>query len=158
MEVEKILADLCQQKKVTVAVAESLTGGLIGRLITKVPGSSSYFTGGVIAYSNDLKEKLLGVSHETLVKFGAVSEQTAKEMLQGVLTLTNSDFAVAVTGIAGPTGATAQKPVGLVFIAVGKRGLISVKKYNFQGDRLTIQTDSAKKALALLVKFIEKNA
>ena len=102
----------------TLSSAESCTGGSIASRITAMPGASAYFKGGVVAYSNELKEKLLGVSHETLLRYGAVSKETVIEMVNGIRRIANSDFAVATTGIAGPDGGTQEKPVGTVWIAV----------------------------------------
>jgi len=157
VKAEELLSKVCQQKKVSIAVAESITGGLIGALITKVPGSSSYFLGSIVAYSNKLKEKLLTVSHETLTKFGAVSPETAKEMAEGALRLTESNYALAITGIAGPGGASKEKPVGLVYIAVSSPHKTEIKKLNLSGQRHAIQEKAAEKALLYLVDFI-KNA
>lgn len=155
LKAEEVLSEVCQQKKVTVSIAESVTGGLICTRITKVPGSSAYFLGGIIAYSNELKEKLLTVSHETLTKFGAVSPQTAREMAEGVLSLTKSHFSLATTGIAGPTGATKEKPVGLVYIALSGSNKTEIKKLNLTGSRHDIQEKAAEKALLYLVDFIK---
>ena len=110
-----------KQGEAMLATAESCTGGLIGNLITETPGSSAYYKGGIIAYSNELKERLLGVSHEILEQYGAVSEETAIEMARGCLAVTGADYAIATTGISGPTGGTDEKPRGLVYIAVAKR-------------------------------------
>ena len=115
------IGKLLQQQGAMVATAESCTGGLIGNLITETPGSSAYYKGGIIAYSNELKERLLGVRHETLEQYGAVSEETAVEMARGSLAATGADYAIATTGISGPTGATEDKPLGLVYVAVAKR-------------------------------------
>ncbi|WP_346858436.1 competence/damage-inducible protein A [uncultured Draconibacterium sp.] len=117
-----------------LAVAESCTGGYISHLITSVAGSSEYYNGSVTAYSNQIKESVLGVSKESLEKFGAVSEQVATEMVQGVKRVMNADYAIATTGIAGPTGGTEDKPVGTVWIAVSGPNRTRVKKYTFVGD------------------------
>ena len=117
-----------------LAVAESCTGGYISHLITSVSGSSEYYNGSVTAYSNQIKESVLGVSKESLEKFGAVSEQVATEMVQGVKRVMNADYAIATTGIAGPTGGTEDKPVGTVWIAVSGPNKMLVKKYTFVGD------------------------
>lgn len=103
----------------SVAVAESCTGGLVGKLLTDVPGSSRYFLGGLVVYSNDAKEKILGVPSSLLAEYGAVSRECAEAMLEGVFRLFDSDFAVAITGIAGPSGASKEKPVGLVYVGLG---------------------------------------
>ncbi len=119
--ISSAIGKLLNEQGVMVATAESCTGGLIGNLITETPGSSVYYKGGIIAYSNELKERLLGVRNETLQQYGAVSEQTAIEMARGCLAATGADYAIATTGISGPTGATDEKPRGLVYIAVAKR-------------------------------------
>lgn len=122
-----------QNKK--LAVAESCTGGYISHLITSVSGSSAYYNGSVTSYSNEMKEQLLGVSRHNLEKYGAVSEQVAREMAEGVKRLMKADFALATTGIAGPTGGTIEKPVGTVWIAVSGPEKTFVKKYTFVGDQ-----------------------
>src|SRR5690606_31306965 len=113
--------DLMKSRSVTLAIAESCTGGAIAQAITQHAGSSAVFLGGGIVYSNELKKKLLGVKEETLQAYGAVSENTVREMAQGALANFNSDYSVAVTGIAGPDGGTADKPVGTVWIAVANK-------------------------------------
>ncbi len=131
----------------TVSAAESCTGGLIQSLITDNAGSSEYFLGGVVSYSNEAKMKLIGVKESTLEKHGAVSEETVKEMVLGVQKLIGSDYAIAVSGIAGPEGSTAEKPVGLVYIGTfGKSGLI-ITKNNFSGTRIEVKMKTALTAL-----------
>ena len=137
----------------TLSVAESCTGGLLGSLITDTPGSSDYFLGGIIAYHNDIKSGLLSVPKKTLKKHGAVSAETAKSMARNVRKIFESDLGIAITGIAGPGGATAQKPVGLVYIALASKGNVSCKKYFFTGSRKKIKSQSAKSALKLLAKL-----
>ncbi|KJF43314.1 competence/damage-inducible protein A [Draconibacterium sediminis] len=131
---EVIGRELVQQNK-KLAVAESCTGGYISHLITSVSGSSAYYNGSVTSYSNEMKERLLGVSRENLEKYGAVSEQVAREMVEGVKRVMNADYALATTGIAGPTGGTEEKPVGTVWIAVSGPEKTLVKKYTFVGDQ-----------------------
>jgi nicotinamide-nucleotide amidase len=131
---EVIGRELVKQNK-KLAVAESCTGGYISHLITSVSGSSAYYNGSVTSYSNEIKEKLLGVSRENLEKYGAVSEQVAREMVEGVKRVMKADYAVATTGIAGPTGGTEEKPVGTVWIAVSGPEKTLVKKYTFIGDQ-----------------------
>jgi len=114
------IANLLREKKQTLCTAESCTGGYIAHLITSISGSSDYFVGGVVAYSNEVKQNILGVKAETIEKHGAVSEQTVTEMALGALTKFKTDYAIAVTGIAGPTGGTAEKPVGTVWIAIAR--------------------------------------
>ena len=133
-----------------LATAESCTGGLIGHLITEVPGSSAYYVGGVVAYSNEVKVQLLGVRHETLVRHGAVSRETATEMAQGAQRLFGCEYAVAVTGIAGPTGGTPEKPVGLTYVAVATPHGVQVKRFVWSGNRSENKRLSARAALELL--------
>lgn len=121
------------EKGKTLAVAESCTGGYISHLITSISGSSEYYKGGITSYSNEIKEKVLGVNYKTLEEFGAVSEQVAKEMVEGVKRVMKTDYAIATTGIAGPTGGTEDKPVGTVWIAVAGVNKTIVKKFIFVG-------------------------
>jgi PncC family amidohydrolase len=109
-------------KKKTLALAESCTGGAIAARLVKVPGASLFLLGGIVAYSNGWKESFLGVRHATLSKFGAVSREVVEEMVQGLFEESVADYAVAVSGTLGPSGGTAQKPVGTLYIAIGKRG------------------------------------
>ena len=117
---EKILVGLLNRRRLTLALAGSCTGGLIAHRVTNVPGASKVFLGGVVAYSNAMKEKFLGVRSKTLLKHGAVSEAVAREMAAGARKRLGADFAIAVTGIAGPAGGTKAKPVGTVFIALAE--------------------------------------
>ncbi|MGC8880358.1 MAG: CinA family protein [Anaerolineae bacterium] len=137
-----------------LAVAESCTGGLVGHWITEVAGSSDYFLGGVIAYSNQAKEQLLGVHPSTLLQHGAVSEATAREMAAGVRRLLGADVALAVTGIAGPGGGTTEKPVGLVYIALDAPDHQTCRRHVWDGDRAANKAQSAHAALALLRDYL----
>ena len=151
---EVIGRELVQQNK-KLAVAESCTGGYISHLITSVSGSSEYYSGSVTSYSNEMKEKLLGVSRENLEKYGAVSEQVAREMVEGVKRVMNADYAVATTGIAGPTGGKEEKPVGTVWIAVSGPEKTWVKKYTFVGDQRDRNiVRSGQSALQLLRRMV----
>lgn len=141
-----LVRQLIEQNK-TIAVAESCTGGYIASLLTNIPGVSQVFKEGFVTYSNEAKIRSLGVSKATLDKWGAVSRQTAFEMVDGLLRKTGADIGIAVTGIAGPGGATPDKPIGLVYISVGSKDDIDVRKYNFNGDRLRIKQSTAKAAL-----------
>lgn len=153
-ELAKQIGELLSTRGWTLAVAESCTGGLLGHLITSVPGSSAYFQGGVISYSDEVKERILGVPHETLVEQGAVSKETAVAMAQGARRLLSTDIALSVTGIAGPTGGTPDKPVGLVYIALAVQGADVWQKHVWQGDRSENKLLSAEAALRLLHKFL----
>lgn len=157
MSIEKQTVELLKSKKLKLATAESCTGGLISKRITDVSGSSEVFEGGVVCYSNRFKENVLGVSPETLKKCGAVSRETAREMVKGVLSLTKADIAVAVTGIAGPSSDDTNKPVGLVYIAVsdGKSTIVKKLLNNFTGDvREQNRSISADTALEMIMEAI----
>jgi nicotinamide-nucleotide amidase len=146
---EKIVRLLARKKK-TLALAESCTGGFIANGITNVPGASEIFLGGVVAYSNGVKEKFLGVRPETLKKLGAVSEAVAREMAEGARKKFGADFAIAVTGIAGPAGGTKAKPVGTVFISVaGAFGTLAERRLNSFG-REKFKEVTARQALEIL--------
>lgn len=150
------VGELLSQRGLTLAVAESCTGGLLGHLITSVSGSSAYFEGGVISYSNEAKERLLGVPHETLMEHGAVSKETAIAMAQGARRLLEVDVALSVTGIAGPTGGTVEKPVGLVYLGLAAEGVDLWEKHIWQGDRAQNKKLSAQGALELLLMYLRK--
>lgn len=150
---EKLSRSLIKKGK-TVALAESCTGGLAASRVTDIPGSSEYFKGGVVAYSNSLKTSLLGVSPSTIKKYGAVSEMTAREMARGVRTLAKSDFGAAVTGIAGPSGARPGKPLGLAYIAFSGKGNVISKKIMRKGDRPLLKKKFADALLELIAKNI----
>lgn len=157
MSIEKQTVELLKSKKLKLATAESCTGGLISKRITDVSGSSEVFEGGVVCYSNRFKENVLGVSPGTLKKYGAVSRETAREMVKGVLSLTKADIAVAVTGIAGPSSDDTNKPVGLVYIAVsdGKSTIVKKLLNNFTGDvREQNRSISADTALEMIMEAI----
>jgi PncC family amidohydrolase len=143
------------KRNLTLAVAESCTGGLIGHRITNVPGSSTYFLGGIVSYSYDAKERLLGVSHNSLYDFGAVSEQTAREMARGARRALGADIGLSVTGIAGPGGALPGKPVGLTWIALSARDVEQAREFTWSGDREGNKAQSAEAALALLHDYLQ---
>ena len=136
----------------TVATAESCTGGLIGHLLTEVPGSSEYFLGGVISYADELKVEVLGVSHSSLEHHGAVSAQVVGAMAQGVRSLTGAHVGVAVTGVAGPGGGSEAKPVGLTYVAVADARGVDVRRFTWDGDRSANKRCSARAALDLLLE------
>ncbi len=158
MRPEETLGPILIARRLTLAVAESCTGGLIGHRLTNVPGSSEYFLGGLIAYSYLAKEKLLGVQHKTLEAFGAVSEQTAREMARGACRVLGADMAVAVTGIAGPGGATPDKPVGLTWVALCAPGFERAESYIWAGNRQDNKEASAEAALRLVLDYLEQTA
>ncbi|MFD0750350.1 competence/damage-inducible protein A [Mucilaginibacter calamicampi] len=147
---EKAVLNVMESKGLTLSVAESCTGGYIAHLLTQHAGSSKVFAGGAVTYSNTLKQQILGVQRQTLDVYGAVSEETVKEMLNGALKNFNTNFAIAVTGIAGPDGGSADKPVGTVWIAVGSIEKKLVKKFTFGSKRLQNIERSAAGALAML--------
>lgn len=147
---EKAILDMMEKHRVTLSVAESCTGGYLSHLFTQHAGSSKVFLGGAVSYSNSLKKNILGVKDDTLSQFGAVSEQTATEMVQGALTNFKSDYAIAITGIAGPDGGTEDKPVGTVWIAVASAQKTEVKKFTFGNKRLQNIERSATSALGML--------
>lgn len=144
------LAQLLSNQNATLSTAESCTGGLIGHLLTNVSGSSTWYLGGVVSYSNELKMQVLGVKAATLERFGAVSEQVAEAMAAGARHAFNTTYAISVTGIAGPGGATADKPVGLTYIGVATPDLVVVRRFVWQGSREGNKQSSANAALELL--------
>jgi len=150
------VGSLLAQSGTTLATAESCTGGMIGQMITAVPGASEYFLGGVMAYSNDVKAEPLGVPRDLLEKHGAVSEQVAGAMASGARELFGSDWAIAATGIAGPSGGTEEKPVGLVYTSLAGPDGIEVNRWVFPGDRQTVRTRASLAALNVLrLKLLE---
>lgn len=154
---EMAVVKLLDKYELTVTTAESCTGGLLAGRIVNVPGASDVFREGFVTYSNKAKRKILDVGKGTLKKYGAVSEQTAKEMATGGVFATDADACVAVTGIAGPDGGTDEKPVGLVYIATYMKDRVSVEHYQFKGDRAKVREQSVVKALDLLRRSILEN-
>ena len=151
---EKNIGDLLLEKELTISTAESCTGGYLSHLLTSVAGSSKYYKGSIIAYSNEIKSDILGVKEETLHQFGAVSKETVEEMIVGALHVLKTDIAIAVSGVAGPDGGTAEKPVGTVFIGIGTKDKIIVKKLSFTNHRDRNIQLSAVVALVMLRKFL----
>lgn len=147
-EVGKIL----RKRKMTIAVAESCTGGLISSRITDLSGSSDYFLMGIVAYSNKIKENILGVSPRLLQKYGAVSKQVALKMAKGARLLANTDIGIGVTGIAGPRGGTKIKPVGLVYIAIVTNKKRIVKEFRFKGSRKEVKFKASQAALDMIIR------
>ncbi len=139
----------------TLALAESCTGGLIGHLITEVSGSSGYFLGSAVTYAYQAKELLLGVPHDTIVTYGVVSEPVALTMASGVRRVLGADIGVAVTGIAGPGGATPNKPVGLTYVALAAPGYQICRRFVWSGDRSGNKLSSAMAALEMLKEYLE---
>ena len=153
--IQDALGDLLKERKKFVATAESCTGGYIAHLLTTRPGSSSSFKGGVVSYANDAKEKALGVQHQTLVTFGAVSEETVTEMARGILDVMVADYAIATSGVMGPDGGTKEKPVGPVWIAVADREQVKSVKHFVRFDRKKNIEVTAQFALNMLLRFIK---
>jgi PncC family amidohydrolase len=150
------VSDELKKHQVTVATAESCTGGLLAHTLTNVSGSSEYFDRGVISYSNKAKQEILGVPEEVLKKYGAVSKQVAELMAQAIRQRASVDYGLATTGIAGPTGGTKDKPVGLVFIAIATKDSIVVKRFLFSGDRLTNKENTCTATLELLLELLSQ--
>ena len=141
----------------TITTAESCTGGLASYMITKISGSSDIFNGSIVSYSNEIKEKELKVNNSTLIKYGAVSKETVSEMLDGVIEKFNSDYAIAISGIAGPTGGTKDKPVGTVIIGVSdKNNNKYIELYQFVGSREEVQIQAAQQSFKNFHNFFEK--
>ena len=153
---EVSVGELLRQRGLWLAVAESCTGGLIGHLLTNVPGSSDYFLGGVIAYANEAKVGLLGVRQDTLEKHGAVSQETALEMARGVRTAMQAGIGISVTGIAGPSGGTVEKPVGTVWIGLSSNDEEYARHFQWSGNRLSVKKQSAQAALQMLRQYLQK--
>ena len=159
---EQELRDLAEQlggclssKGMKLASAESCTGGWLAKIITDIPGSSAWFVGSVVSYSNEAKQSLLGVSADTLAEFGAVSGDTVLEMSDGLFAHTDADVAVSISGIAGPDGGSDDKPVGLVWLSWGKRDKsVFANSFNFDGDREDVRRQSIKQALDNLLDLL----
>lgn len=152
---ESWVGELLTEHGLKLATAESCTGGLIGHLVTNMAGSSRYYLGGVIAYSNEAKVRLLGVRPGTLEKYGAVSSETVIEMAIGVRKAMAADIGISVSGIAGPGGGSPDKPVGTVWIGLSSEAEEYSRQFLWSGDRLAIKTQSAQTALKLLVELLQ---
>ncbi len=150
LSMAEVLLDLCVARGDTIAVAESCTGGLLGARLTEIPGSSRVVLGGVIAYSNAVKEQELGVSADDIAQFGAVSEQVATQLARGVRGMTGATIGVGITGIAGPDGGTPEKPVGTVWIAIDVRGEVTSRVAIYIGDRAEIRHRATQVAMDLM--------
>ena len=152
---EVLVGDLLSRRRLQLATAESCTGGLVGHLLTNVAGSSRYYMGGITAYANEAKVRLLGVSQVTLEKFGAVSSETVVEMAHGVRIALGADIGISGRGIAGPGGGTPEKPVGTVWIGLSSPQGEYSRHYLWSGDRLAVKEQSAQAALNLLVQYLQ---
>ena len=151
---QKVLGNILLKNGKTISTAESCTGGTIASLITSVPGSSAYYEGSIVSYSYDIKESLLNVQKKTLDKYGAVSEETVKEMLSGLLDKMKTDYGIAVSGIMGPEGGTPEKPVGTVFVAVGTKEKQVVQKLKQRFERAKNIEVTSVMALNIMRKFL----
>ena len=152
-ESEKLYLN-CVNKNLIITTAESCTGGMISSAIVHINGSSQIFKSSVIVYSNDMKSKLLNIPQDLITKYGAVSEIVVHSMAKKSLEIVNSDVSIAVTGIAGPTGGSIDKPVGLVWVGIGTKEKIITKKYQFNGNRLEIRQKTTQESLKLANKVI----
>lgn len=155
---EVVVGKLLRQQGLRLAVAESCTGGLVGHLITNVPGSSTYYMGSVTAYAYEAKVRLLGVRWETLEKYGAVSKETVLEMACGVRRALAADIGAAVSGIAGPGGGTPDKPVGLAWVGLSAAGVDEAWRFIWEGDRMDIKEQSAHAVLQRLVDYLSNSS
>ena len=149
-DLEQVVGDLLVERQKTLAVAESCTGGLLGTRMTQVPGASRYFVGGIIAYSNEVKITRLGVPRETIDRFGAVSAETAASMAVGAARVVGADIGVAITGVAGPTGGSEEKPVGTVFIGLSAGDRETVRRFSMGTDRHIVRERSATAAIEMI--------
>ena len=155
-ELEYIIGESLLKNNLTISTAESCTGGMVAAKLISYPGISASYLEGAITYSNEAKVKRLGVKEETLLKYGAVSEQTAKEMANGIARVSESKAAISTTGLAGPGGGSAKKPVGLVYIGVHLEEETVVKKFNFSGERDQIRKETTVMALTMLKDLLEE--
>ena len=155
---EEKVVELLAERHYTVTTAESCTGGMIAGTIVNAAGATEVLNEGYITYSNEAKERLVGVSHETLERFGAVSEQTAREMAEGAARAAGADAALSATGIAGPGGGTEEKPVGLVYIGCTLNGKTEVKECRFDGNRMENRLHTVKTALEMLQSMLDSQA
>lgn len=154
MNVSETMGQLLRRRGWRLVVAESATGGLLGYMITQIPGCSDYFWGGAITYANDIKEHYLGVSKESMIRWGAVSAPTALQMAAGVQQVAGVEVGISITGIAGPGGGSAEKPVGLYFIGVALPGERWVWRHRFTGDREANNIQAAQAAMQHVVEYL----
>lgn len=155
---EVVAGKLLRQQGLRLAVAESCTGGLVGHLITNVPGSSTYYMGSVTAYAYEAKVRLLDVRWETLEKYGAVSKETVLEMACGVRRALAADIGAAVSGIAGPGGGTPDKPVGLAWVGLSAAGVDEAWRFHWKGDRVNVKEQAARAVLQRLVDYLSNSS
>ncbi len=149
------LQNLLRKHNKTITCAESCTGGLVASLITRISGSSDIFNGSIVTYSNKIKNQELNVKNETLEKFGAVSTEVVNEMLNGVIKKFDANFAIAISGIAGPNGGNISKPIGTVVVGISNSENNIINVYNFNGAREEVQIQAAKTSLREILKFIK---
>ena len=154
LTMQQVVGKLLAAQQKTVCTAESCTGGYVAHLITTVPGSSEYYKGSVVSYANETKQDMLGVDAQTIAQFGAVSKETASQMVKGALRVLKTDYALVTTGIMGPDGGTADKPVGTVWVGVGNAGKTETHHFHFRFDRQRNMELTATNALNILRKFI----
>ena len=157
LPMERVLGDLIRDKKLTIGLAESCTGGFIGHLITQVSGSSEYFNGSIVSYSNEVKQNVLGIKEETISEYGAVSEQTVSEMAKGALRVLGADYTLAVSGVLGPNGGTERVPVGTVWMAVANKNIVKTKQFRFFYDRLRNKELAARNGMLMMWRFIKES-
>jgi nicotinamide-nucleotide amidase len=153
-EILKKVTNYFLDKKLKIATAESCTGGLIAHSLTNISGSSNYFDRGVVSYSNNAKSEILNVPKKLLEEYGAVSEPIAKKMAENIRKLSKVDIGISTTGIAGPTGGTKEKPIGLVYIALSTKKDIIVKKFLFRGNRINNKISTCNAALSMLYEYL----
>ncbi|MGM0518023.1 MAG: CinA family protein [Campylobacterota bacterium] len=152
------LQNLLRCKCKTITTAESCTGGLVANKLTQLAGSSEIFKGSIVSYSNEIKCSQLGVKKDTLNKYGAVSTQTVDEMLQGVVKKMNSNYAIAISGIAGPQGGSTNKPVGTIVIGIcDDKDYKDIEVFHFKGNRMEIQEQAASSSLRKILQFLQKS-
>ncbi len=152
---EERVGKALKERKLTLSVAESCTGGLMASCITDIPGSSQYFRGGVIAYQNDVKENILGVPHEIIAEHGVISEETVRAMATGCKRLFASDIAVAITGLAGPGGGSTETPVGVVYIAIADGTGVAARRFQWSGDRIQNKRSAVHAAITLIREVLD---
>ena len=157
MSILESLHDLCVSKGISVVVAESCTSGLIASKLTLKSGSSTFFKGGIIAYQNSIKIKLLGVDEQAILQYTEVSAEVVKQMAEGVRKIFLADYSIATSGYAGPSGGTNDNPTGTVFIAISNASGVDVERFIFSGDRQGIVSQASEKSLSLLYDAIKKH-